>query len=264
MIFPLLSNEDRSLPIYLVGIGRMERQEAIHRAEGFPYHQFLLVTHGSGQLTYQGHTVPLREWDCFFLPKNIPHAYHAVTPPFTTRWICFDGSGVPSILQYFNMTDIRVFNTRQATSLRMQHQALLKRAMAHESTAALSIPLYHLLMDCCTAAVQPEASSLEEVRAWICQYYGEDITLDDIAAQAGLSRYELCRSFKRAFGRTPIAYLIDIRLQNAKRLLVERRDLNIKQIGEMCGFHDAVYFGRMFRRQEHITPSAFRDTWNQL
>ena len=254
MYFPMLGEQEKNLPLYLAGTGRQENQESIIRQEGFSYHQLLFVTHGAGILEYDEKTGPLSQGCFWFIRKNVPHSYRATEEPFTTRWVCFDGTGANGMLDYFSLPSVSIFFPHRLALLRQQHQTLLEAAAQNAPAPLLSA---HALGEKNTAA----ANNLEPLRTWICEHYAEDLSLDDIARQARMSKYALCRAFRRDYAATPFSFLHSVRLQKAKELLVSRKDLTVREISVLVGFHDPVYFGRLFRRQEDITPNAFRNNF---
>ena len=67
------------------------------------------------------------------------------------------------------------------------------------------------------------------------------------------------RRFKRETGMTPVAYLTDLRVQYAKKLLRQQRvsGLTTREIAQMAGFPDPYYFSRVFRKAVGISPSRY-------
>ncbi|WP_368369944.1 helix-turn-helix domain-containing protein, partial [Ruminococcus sp. RTP21484sp1_RTP31023st1_H8_RTP31023_210422] len=59
-------------------------------------------------------------------------------------------------------------------------------------------------------------------------------------------------------GCTPSKYLINLRMNHAQHLLVHEPGLSVKQIGEMCGYHDQGYFSRIFKKHTGKSPLEFR------
>jgi transcriptional regulator GlxA family with amidase domain len=87
--------------------------------------------------------------------------------------------------------------------------------------------------------------------------YSESWDLASLADYARLSRASLLRIFRQATGKSPIAYLIELRIEAAKRLL-RQGNLDIIEIAHESGFNDGNYFARQFRLLVGCTPSAFR------
>lgn len=98
---------------------------------------------------------------------------------------------------------------------------------------------------------------LKNVLTYIRDNYNSPITLDELAAVAGMSPKYFCRAFSQITDKTPIAYLNYYRIEAAgERLLMT--DESITDIGFSCGFNDASYFSKMFLKEKGMTPSQFR------
>jgi AraC-like DNA-binding protein len=81
------------------------------------------------------------------------------------------------------------------------------------------------------------------------------ITLSALATEAGLSRYQLIRAFSRQLGLTPHAYIVQRRIQLARRLIRARRGL--AEAAALAGFYDQSHLTRCFVRQFGVTPSRY-------
>ena len=82
------------------------------------------------------------------------------------------------------------------------------------------------------------------------------VTLADLAALSGVSRFQLLRGFVRAVGITPHAYLLQQRVRLARRLLVAGR--RPAEAAAEAGFADQSHLTRAFRRQLGVTPARYR------
>ena len=92
---------------------------------------------------------------------------------------------------------------------------------------------------------------------YIQKNYMHNITLHDIAEVAHLSISALERRFSNHLSKTPKQFVTEVRLENARRLLVETNS-SIATVGYDCGFMDHSYFSRQFKRLFGQLPSAFR------
>ena len=89
------------------------------------------------------------------------------------------------------------------------------------------------------------------------EHLSEPVKLETLAQIAGLSPTGLIWKFDRQLKTTPMQYLISLRMQLAKQLLLES-DLTVTQIAEQCGYGDVYYFSNAFRQHTGINPTAFR------
>lgn len=92
------------------------------------------------------------------------------------------------------------------------------------------------------------------------QNYSRDWKLDDFIEMSRLSRSHFMRTFARATGQPPFEYLIQLRLQNAMRLL-RNSQLTVSQIAFEVGFNDSNYFTRQFTRRKGVSPLAYRKSF---
>ncbi|MGP4052087.1 helix-turn-helix domain-containing protein [Streptomyces sp. 2A115] len=84
-----------------------------------------------------------------------------------------------------------------------------------------------------------------------------DITLDQLAKEAHLSRYHFLRRFSATTGKTPMQYLTELRIDAARHLLAVDRE-RISQVGRRCGFPNPENFARVFRKHVGCSPSQYR------
>lgn len=83
-----------------------------------------------------------------------------------------------------------------------------------------------------------------------------DIPLGELAAMAGMSRYQLIRSFRKQTGLTPHAWQLNQRINLARGLI--RDGKNIADIAYALGFSDQSHFQRVFKAHTGVTPGSYR------
>lgn len=91
--------------------------------------------------------------------------------------------------------------------------------------------------------------------------FSRSYTLEALAKEYSVSPSSLSHQFKNVTGASVMGYLQSCRLASAKRYLTQTR-LSISQIVERCGFSDCSNFSRTFRKQNGISPSAFRSRYS--
>ena len=107
------------------------------------------------------------------------------------------------------------------------------------------------------AAKSSESRRILKVKQYIDEHYTETIHLSDLANMVGMSPSAFSRFFKLRTGRTLSDYLIDIKLGNAARILVDTTR-NISEICYDCGFNNLSNFNRIFKAKRGVTPREFR------
>ena len=93
--------------------------------------------------------------------------------------------------------------------------------------------------------------------SYIHTHYFENITIEDIAKSANISKSECFRCFKGIVKKTPVDYLLDYRLSRAAGLLTNTEQ-TVLDIGLSCGFQNPSYFGKIFKEKCNVTPGQFR------
>lgn len=92
---------------------------------------------------------------------------------------------------------------------------------------------------------------------YIQEHYSEEVTLEQLARSASISKSECLRCFRETIQTTPYRYLMDYRLSVAAKKLRET-DEPISAIAEICGFNQQSHFGKCFREKMGCTPSQYR------
>lgn len=98
---------------------------------------------------------------------------------------------------------------------------------------------------------------LNQAIEYINEHMGENLSLTAIANELDMSHYYFCRLFKRSTGMTAHQYLIQQRIERAKRLL-KQPELTITDIASECGFTHPSHLAKYFRRYTGFTPTQFR------
>lgn len=85
-----------------------------------------------------------------------------------------------------------------------------------------------------------------------------ELTAEEIARHFHISPTHLRRIFRSQLNTSPAAALASVRLENAKRMLIARRDLPIGEVAQLCGYRSVYYFSQVFRDAEGLSPSRWR------
>ncbi len=91
------------------------------------------------------------------------------------------------------------------------------------------------------------------IEANIC----DQIDLNSAADHVHLSPYYLSRLFKKETGKNFVDYVVELRMERAKELLLER-ELKMYHVAEKVGYHDTTYFSQLFKKHTGVSPADYR------
>lgn len=97
---------------------------------------------------------------------------------------------------------------------------------------------------------------LRLVLDYINDYLEDELRLQELAAIVQLSQYHFCRSFKQAMGVSPYQYVIQQRVERAKRLL-QQGEMTLGSVAIACGFAHQSHLNRHFKRLTGVAPRAW-------
>ncbi len=96
------------------------------------------------------------------------------------------------------------------------------------------------------------------VKKIITENIFEDLSVSEIAKRANVSQYYMMHQFKKATGTKITEYKTALKLTMAKKLLLST-DKSVTEIAQECGFGDSSYFGKIFIKNEHVSPLEYRN-----
>ena len=112
----------------------------------------------------------------------------------------------------------------------------------------------------CENETKKNGSQSDAIRGgleFINKNFFRELSLEEIAQHAGISKYHFLREFKRYTGHTVFKYINILRCECAKRLL-KNSDLSVSDIAIRCGYENLSYFSKTFKTYTGIHPSKFR------
>ncbi len=98
---------------------------------------------------------------------------------------------------------------------------------------------------------------LQEMKSILDREYNTFITLDNLERRLFVSKYRLCREFKYYYGHSPLQYLNNVRIQQAKTLL-KQTDITVTAVGYDVGITNTSHFIKLFKRETAQTPAEYR------
>ena len=99
--------------------------------------------------------------------------------------------------------------------------------------------------------------TIRSVKSYIEKNYHSDISLSDLSDTFFISKEHLSRLFKKETGQNLFSYIMDRKLEEAKRLLTET-DRTLDDIAFSLGFSNGNYFSKVFKKNTGISPGSYR------
>ncbi|MFA7141119.1 MAG: AraC family transcriptional regulator [Proteiniphilum sp.] len=107
-----------------------------------------------------------------------------------------------------------------------------------------------------------DSRRVRKIYEYIHDHYKEEIRLEELARIVGMTPVALSRFFKLRTGKTVSDHIIDSRLGNASRLLVDTTN-SIGEICYDCGFNNLSNFNRIFKKRKDCSPKEFRENYRK-
>ena len=98
----------------------------------------------------------------------------------------------------------------------------------------------------------------ENIERYIREYYSTEISMQSVARAMNYSDAYFCKLFKQCFKVNFSAWLNEYRIDRAREMLQNTR-LSVREVSTACGYSDANYFARVFKRVTGKTPSEYRN-----
>lgn len=98
---------------------------------------------------------------------------------------------------------------------------------------------------------------VDDVERYLMQNYNKSITNDILSKEFGFVPSYISRIFRQNKGVSPSEYLMRYRMKIAKQLLLENRDIMIKEVADMVGFKEPYYFSKTFKKETGVWPSEY-------
>jgi AraC-like DNA-binding protein len=163
--------------------------------------------------------------------------------PQAARWVVFRDEGLRG-------------------ALRDAHRALAEEppglAVDAAVLAAVDALRPHLEPGPPAPRTRPEHAAVRRARMHLEERWDAPVTLAELAAHAGLSRFELARTFRAQIGLPPHAFQLDLRIARARSLLAAGEPP--AAVAAACGFCDQAHLTRVFKRAVGVTPARYART----
>lgn len=214
---------------------------------------------GKEKIVSAGHMV-------LYKPEEIQKYVYYLEDNPEVFWIHFTGSDVKNILAYHGISlDEHVFYCGVLPDYKALFRKIIQELQlcryGYEDYIASLFNDILLLVDRqqheqkkATGDVQEQ---IERAAAYFNENYNTKISIDDYAESLHISTNWFIHNFKQYAGMSPAQYILSLRMVNAQSLL-ERTTYNIKEISEIVGYENPLYFSRVFKKEIGKSPAQYR------
>ena len=214
---------------------------------------------GKEKIVSAGHMV-------LYKPEEIQKYVYYLEDNPEVFWIHFTGSDVKNILAYHGISlDEHVFYCGVLPDYKALFRKIIQELQlcryGYEDYIASLFNDILLLVDRqqheqkkATGNVQEQ---IERAAAYFNENYNTKISIDDYAESLHISTNWFIHNFKQYAGMSPAQYILSLRMVNAQSLL-ERTTYNIKEISEIVGYENPLYFSRVFKKEIGKSPAQYR------
>jgi len=256
------------------------------------HHELIYTSRGCGTYEMLGQSRTVSEGELFFTPRNVLHNgwAHEEIPSWDSLVVELDFSlahdpetylddigSFPAVMPFYKHFILQSEATLPVPiELRPQIGLIIERLILEMESKGSDFEL--ILQSCMieylvlvSRAAQHSIAQiplgqyagrvrrllrLEKARQFLRENYTEEHSLSDIAKKAHLSQFHFVRLFKGAFGLTPLQYRVQLRLEEAKRLLV-MTDMQVSEVAYRLGYCSPEYFSRVFTKKIGCPPRDF-------
>lgn len=223
---------------------------------------------GEGTLNYLGNNYALTKNSTMYIDCRKHHLYRcAKDKEWSFLWLHFYGSGSNIYYETYSKSREPVFKSDISKKIEdwlsdiielTRHRSIYSEYMCANLISNIVTEL--IVQEDDQTLLKDMPDYLSQALRLIDHRYKKKITLDTLAKEVGISKYYLSREFKNYIGENISDYLLDKRINYAKKLL-RFSAIPIYEIAEKCGFGHVPHFISQFKKREGVTPLAYRKEW---
>ncbi|GAB3524378.1 AraC family transcriptional regulator [Emticicia fontis] len=244
-----------------------------------PEFELTLIVQGQGKRFVGDHVANFEPGDLVLLGSNLPHfwrsdlnsknnteLHEAVVVQFSTLFVDNILINLPECSSIIGLLNTAKLGIRFSKELApfiwkiFETEGVARLLALISALEALAKSENHELLASEGFSIRPDETENERMRKileFTLENFKEDISLETIAEIANLTVPSFCRYFKSRTRKTYVYFLNEIRLSNARKMLMDNQ-LDISQISLECGFQNLSHFHRIFKTQTGVTPLVYR------
>lgn len=244
------------------GVERMSPEYLVSRRD-FPFYAVELVTEGEGLVTLNDRRFQLSPGVVFAYGPGVAHTIRTdPAKPMRKYYLDFAGSEAAALLGQSGLGLWRALRVAPVHEVVEVFEALGRESshageIAHDICAALARLLLLKIQQRTVASGRSVPGSLatyERIRSHIESNHLRLRTIEDVAAECGVTAMYVARLFRRFGQAGAYQFLVRLKMNHAASLLQDR-GMNVTEVAAQLGFADAFQFSRAFKRVHGVAPS---------
>lgn len=253
--------------MYLTDIGFFPKANHHYREreEGTEEYILLYCVEGEGYIYVEEKMYTLHSREAFCIPRNKKHRYYASEQnPWSIFWVHFKGENTG----YYPLEERQVIqiNSRHAENRIITLFDVLFRVLERNYTMGnfiyisqvLALILSEIYFREKVDEVSDQSRHITAMVRYMYKHMNQHLTLEDLCRDFELSKSYINASFKKYANRAPIDFFINLKMQEACKLL-KSTDLYIVEISQELGYDDQYYFSRIFKKVIGVSPKEYRN-----
>ena len=270
--FYIEAGEERpALQLHSIGVFPDAEFHYVERPFGCAEYVLIWCTGGEGWYALEdGVRRVVTKSQFFVLPADAAHSYgSSESMPWSIYWAHFRGPGAAAAYERLQGLHTLDSDARSGALTALFDEILITlEGHADAETAAYVDMAFPRLMSAflypqiwngarSASAAAANISIVGKAAHYMNEHLGEKLSLGDICAYLGYSESYFTRVFTKEVSCSPIAYLMNLKVERARHLLANT-PLKINQIAFMLGFDDPYYFSKFFTKITGTSPRTYR------
>jgi AraC-like DNA-binding protein len=256
-----------------------QEQQLLHSHNGY---EIYLVLQGTGTYIVGDRLYPLHAGSLTIIHPNVIHRpFHGHCKEFPRYVLSIDESYLQQLNAIFKLSDLSIprllaerhpdsshyfLSTQQLDRVQTIFAELTNCLTVRDRSYELAVLKHIADFFLFSFGLQNENTTTQttgdqylarDVLSYLIAHYQEPLHIEDLVTRFPVSRSQLFTLFKETTGTTIKQFLIEYRLNKAKRLLMET-DLAISEVSAAVGFGDMSHFFHVFKKETGLTPKQYR------
>jgi AraC-like DNA-binding protein len=261
-LFPQALRMPGRFRVFGIGIQESMRTGMVHRPHGGD-RCLLMFFYSESCVAIKGGQTELPPNSLMLWTPGMPQSYGHPRKAWNHAWMAFDGTDARRILRHAALAPGQPRSGDSSAVefyLNGMYREMSDRALPDSRILANLFENWMREINrqaSAPAETRPVPQDFRALRRYLHERFDQPMTLDELAERMHVSRWHLCRAFKRHFGQTPMECLQAVRMQHAA-LFLRDVNLSVQEVARRSGYEDLFHFSKQFKKHYGVSPRAMR------